>query len=167
MSTCTFCGRLPAGIGGSTGKHRPGCPGRLTQPTGEPTAMNDIPSSPPATTQQWRLLHSYIVDSILGQDGEDERMGLVIVFGGLTCRNIVDAINRGERARVRSLLDDDGVLVYRVEVKIDDGTWQGLCRPPAHALGFDVDDALAAEQWLWRVNAQREGLPPDPDDEVA
>lgn len=117
-----------------------------------------------ATTQQWRLLHSYIVDSILSQPGQDERLGLTAVFGGLSSEKICRSLTEESRTRVRSMLDDEGMLVYRVEVLTDFGTWEGLCRPPAHALGFDVDDALAAEQWLWKLNATRDGLPLDPED---
>jgi hypothetical protein len=118
---------------------------------------------PAATTHQWRLLHSYVVDAVLGQPGEEERIGLQIVIGGMTCADLAAAIHSGERVRVRSLLEDDGTLAYRVEVLTDFGTWDGLCRPPAAALGFDPDEALESEQWLWRQQGGTDGLPLDPE----
>lgn len=125
--------------------------------------MNFPVPSTVATAQQWRLLHSYVVDAVLNQPGEDERLGLQIVLGGLTCKAFTDAVAEGSRVRVRSLLEDDGTLAYRVEILTDHDEWEGLCRPPAWALGFDVDDALASEQWLWRMRGELDGLPADPE----
>jgi hypothetical protein len=109
---------------------------------------------------QWRALHSYFVDAVLSQEAPDPRDHIIALCGGITADAFRESIARG-RLRVRSLLDDGGELVYRVEILADDG-WCGLVRPPAGALGFDPADVLPHEQALWRELFEAEGIP-DPD----
>jgi hypothetical protein len=114
-----------------------------------------------ATEQQWRLLHSYVVDGVLSQD-EDECTGVQIVIGGLSLRSFMESIADGSRVRVRPLLDDYLDIVFRVEVLTDFGDWQGLTRPPAEALGVSPDEAFAALEDWFRRNPD-DLLPPDPE----
>jgi hypothetical protein len=114
-----------------------------------------------ATEQQWRLLHSYVVDGVLNQD-EDNCQGIQIVIGGLSLRSFMEAISEGSRVRVRPLIDDHGDIVFRVEVFTDLGDWQGVTRPPAEALGLHPDEAFAALEDWFRRNPDGD-LPPDPE----
>ncbi len=109
----------------------------------------------PALTCQWRALHSYWFDAVLSQDDD-----LVDVIanrcGGLGFTAFLRSLHVG-RLQIRSLLNDSGELVYRVEILGDDGKWHGVVSPPATVLGIDPAEALPLEQALW-VRDLREQL---------
>jgi hypothetical protein len=108
---------------------------------------------------QWRALHSHVVDAVLNQD-EDNSKGIQIVFGGMRLRDFAGAVEDGSRVRIRPLREDDGEVCFRVEVLDDHGTWQGLVRPPAEALGMYPHEAqFALQDWF----ARAADLPPDPE----
>jgi hypothetical protein len=75
-----------------------------------------------------------VVDAVLDQE-PDNYAAIVTLMGGLSCQAFVHAVYRTGFARIRSSIEDDR-LVYRVQLKADDG-WVGLCRATATALGFE------------------------------
>ncbi len=93
--------------------------------------MNDDLS---ATAADVRVLHSHVVDAVLAQEPENFE-AIVRLMGGLTSIAFVRAVYKTGFARICSSIEDDK-LVYRVQLKGDDG-WVGLCGATAEALGFE------------------------------
>ncbi len=87
-----------------------------------------------ATAADVRVLHSHVVDAICAQEAEVFK-DIVTLMGGLSCRAFTRAVSRTGFARIVSGIEDDQ-LVYRVQLKGDDG-WLGLCGATATALGFE------------------------------
>ncbi len=92
--------------------------------------MNDDLS---ATVANVRALHSLVVDAVLEQE-PDNYAAIVRLMGGLTSQAFVRAVYKTGFARVCSSIEN-GRLVYRVQLKGDDG-WVGLCGATAEALGI-------------------------------
>lgn len=98
----------------------------------------------------WRVLHSYVVDAVVHQEPEvaDD---IVALMGGLTLQAFHEACFTTGFARVRSDIREDQ-LIYRVEVKADDG-YLTLTRPTAAALG--IEDTPELRDREISINAER------------
>ena len=81
----------------------------------------------------WRTLHSFVVDSLVGQH-EDVMRGCLVRLGDVSAHSFFEAINRDD-VRVRPLIIGDDLHV-RVTIRADSG-YVGLCHPPAAMLGVE------------------------------
>ncbi len=97
----------------------------------------------------WRVLHSYVVDALAHQE-PDTADDICTLMGGLSLAAFQESCRTGF-VRVRSDIREDK-LIYRVEVKADDG-YLTLTRPTAEALG--IEDTPELRDREININAER------------
>ncbi len=105
-----------------------------------------------------RALHSLVVDAVLDQEPENYT-AIVRLMGGLTSQAFVRAVYKTGFARIVSAIEN-GRLVYRVQLKGDDG-WVGLCGATSESLGIpdtpemrDREIAFHAERLLSEITGE-------------
>jgi hypothetical protein len=103
----------------------------------------------------WRALHSYVVDALLFQEPHLIEEIMTITEWDGSCEAFVNSIRKGESVRVRSSLNDHGVMQYVVELLLPAG-WRVLTRQNVEYLGIDPTVAEIMEGKSWDQQMMRD-----------